>query len=454
MAKCRCLPEWSPWVESLSVVLHADNRWRLLVLMTGMLFAQGRRTVASWLRAARIRCDVSDYYYFVSAVGKRVDAVAGQLLTLLFRQIGGGPVVLFALDDTPTKRYGPKVEGAGLHHNPTPGPAQQEWVYGHVWVVLSWVVRHRLWNTIALPLLARLYVRQCDVADAKKLPPQRGWKFRTKLELAADLVEWLAARVKAAGKTVRIVADGFYAKRPFLRRATAAGVVVFSRLRCDAALFEPPPELAPGAKRGRGRPRQYGKKRLSLATRAGHPKGWTTGAFTLYGKLVTKTYKTFLASYRPAGGLIRVVLVKDEPRAGHPPSWRAFFSTDPQSTVTEILEAVADRAAIEQNFHDLKEVEGLNQPQLRNIWANVGACHLNLWLHTLIELWSWPQSQAVLTDRRDSPWDDPHRRPSHADRRKALRRASLTHDFLKATAEHAALSKIRTLFKCLCNLVV
>jgi hypothetical protein len=27
---------------------------------------------------------------------------------------------LFALDDTPTPRYGPCVEGAGLHHNPTP----------------------------------------------------------------------------------------------------------------------------------------------------------------------------------------------------------------------------------------------------------------------------------------------------------------------------------------------
>lgn len=448
MAKCRALPEWSQWVESLSLVLHADNRWRLLVLMTGMLFARGRLTVSSWLRGARITKDFQDYYYFVSAVGKRVDAVAGRLLTLLFRHIEPGPVVLFALDDTPTKRYGPKVEGAGLHHNPTPGPSQHEWVYGHVWVVLSWVVRHRLWSTIALPLLARLYVRQCDVANPQKLPPQRRWKFRTKLELAADLIEWLAERVKSCGKTLRIVADGFYAKRPLLKRAAAAGVVVFSRLRCDAALFEPPPEIKPNAKRGRGRPRKYGAKRLSLATRAGHPRGWTTGEFTLYGKLVTKTYKTFLASYRPAGGLIRVVLVKDDDR-----NWRAFFSTDPHSTVTEILEAVADRAAIEQNFHDLKEVEGLGQPQLRNIWANVGACHLNLWLHTLTELWSWHQPHSILTDRRDSPWDDAARRPSHADRRNALRRSSLEHQFQKATTAQAGHSIIRTLFKTLCSLV-
>ena len=38
--------------------------------------------------------------------------------------------------------------------------------------------------------------------------------------------------------------------------------------------------------------------------------------------------------------------------------WVAFFCTDPEATVAEILEAVADRAAIEQDFHDVKEVMG------------------------------------------------------------------------------------------------
>ena len=64
--------------------------------------------------------------------------------------------LLLAIDDTPSKRYGPKVEGAGVHHNPTPGPAGAKFVYGHVWVTLAWVVRHPLWGAIGLPLWARL----------------------------------------------------------------------------------------------------------------------------------------------------------------------------------------------------------------------------------------------------------------------------------------------------------
>ena len=30
--------------------------------------------------------------------------------------------VLLVIDDTPTKRYGPQGAGAGMHHDPTPGP--------------------------------------------------------------------------------------------------------------------------------------------------------------------------------------------------------------------------------------------------------------------------------------------------------------------------------------------
>ena len=63
---------------------------------------------------------------------------------------------------------------------------------------------------------------------------------------------------------------------------------------------------------------------------------------------------------------------------------------------------------------------GAGKQQLRNLWANIGAYHLNLWMHSLVELWAWNKPKAEICDRSASPWDDPDRRPSHADRRKAL----------------------------------
>jgi len=69
----------------------------------------------------------------------------------------------------------------------------------------------------------------------------------------------------------------------------------------------------------------------------------------------------------------------------------------------------------------VKEVWGAGQQQVRNIWTNLAVYHLNLWMHTLVELWSWNRSHDELCDRSLSPWDDAERRPSHADRRKALR---------------------------------
>ena len=133
--------------------------------------------------------------------------------------------------------------------------------------------------------------------------------------------------------------------------------------------------------------------------------------------------------------------------------WKAFFSTDPQATGAQVLEAVADRAAIEQDFHDLKEVHGAGQQQVRNYWANVAVYHLNLWLHTLLELWSWARSPAQLCDRRDSPWEDPGRRPSHADRRNALRRLCVQTEIRSAGHRQPWSRQLRTLCRCLLKLV-
>ena len=177
------------------------------------------------------------------------------------------------------------------------------------------------------------------------------------------------------------------------------------------------PEGIPPHERGPGRPPIYGKRRIVLAKRAGHKRGWQQVQCVQYGETVTKTIKTFLATWRPAGGVIRVVLVQEED------GWVAFFSADPQARPEEILEAMADRSALEQTNKDVKEVWGAGQQQVRNLDSNVGCFNLNLWMYSLVEAWAWDRPQEELVDR--CPWDSEPRRPSHQDKRRGLQRQVL-----------------------------
>jgi hypothetical protein len=432
------IPAPCQWFSRLASALDRRSAPRLAWLFLGALLARGRRTVTSWIRAAGLSDQYQSCYLAVAAAGKKAETIAAFLVLWVAESLlGGAERLTLALDDTPTPRYGPHVQGAGVHHNPTPGPAGSAYVYGHVFVVLGLLVTHPAWGVIALPLLARLYVRKKDLPG---IDPKHRPEFRTKLELAVELLRWAKKWLGLLGKPLWVVADGAYAKANFLKPAMALGMTVVSRLRCDSALRSLPP-VVPSDQRGPGRPRVYGTDRISLAKRAGQRRGWTAEAFTLYGERVTKRYKTFLATWRPAGGVIRVVLV-DEPTG-----WRAYFCTDPSASVADILTAVADRFSLEITFRDCKEVVGAGQQQVRFIWANVGAFHVCLWTFTMTEAWAWNRPAAELVNRSDSPWDSPLRRPSHADKRRAWRRELLgeeiravlrpgvTEEEIQATAE-------------------
>jgi hypothetical protein len=413
------------WFSTLACALDPRSAGRLAVLFLGVVLARGRRTLSCWIRAAGLSAQYRRCYATAAAVGRRAERVAARVLLGLIKPlVADAPRLVLALDDTPTARHGPKVQGAGVHHNPTPGPAGSPFVYGHVWVVLGLLVAHPLGGVIALPLLARLYVRQKDLGTiAAKGRPE----FATKLAMAVELVRWAHGWLKFWGKAVWVVADGAYAKAPVLKPLRALGAAVVSRLRRDAALYSVPAAREP---KRRGRPRVYGEHRIDLAKRAGQARGWATGTFTLYGKPTAKRYKTFVATWRPAGGAIRVVLV-DEPSG-----WVAFFCTDAGAGVADILGLVADRFSLETCFRDLKQVAGAGQQQVRGVASNVGCFHLCAWSFTMTEVWAWGRAAAELVAHRSaSPWDDPNRRPSHADKRRAWQRELLAEEIRAAVGD-------------------
>jgi hypothetical protein len=154
-------------------------------------------------------------------------------------------------------------------------------------VTLVWVVHHSLWGAIGLPVRAALYVRKKDLGT---IPPDYEWKFRTKLEMAVALMQWLKIWLEHKGKPIWMLMDGAYAKQVVLRAAKKLSITIVSRLRHDSAL-----RTLPDAKRPKGtRPQaEIWQEPDQSGQGAGAKKGWTTEKIEPTANFDV-TYKTFL----------------------------------------------------------------------------------------------------------------------------------------------------------------
>ena len=410
----------SAWLTTLADALDRRSAPRLLRLLLGALFARGRRTVTSWFRAADISIDFRRAYAALWAAGRRSQALGYRLLGCallppLMRQASGDHTCCSPSTTQPPRpamvRVCKEPGGTTTPHPDRPARRLSTATSG---------LHSPGWPTIrsgipwALPIRALLYVRA--PRTCRPWTREYPWDFHSKLELAAELVGWLDA-VAASHRQGGLVWPPMaaYAKRPFLKPVLALGVVVVSRLRRDAHLMSlPATKRRPGQ---RGPMPTYGKRRIRLAQRASQRRGWQPVECVQYGETVVKEVKEFLATWRPAGGIIRVVIVREE----H--GWLAYFCSNASATAAEILAAMADRGAIEQTFKDVKEVWGAGQQQVRNVYACIGAFTVNLVWHSLVEAWAWARGEGELVQR--PVWDQEQRRPSHADKRKALQQEIL-----------------------------
>ncbi len=234
-----------PLTDGVAVLAHAMSRlldcriaFRLPIILAGAMLAGGRRTAASWFRCAGVKDDWDRFYELLQTIGKNAVSLMLPLLSFIVSKFDPGEQGYWTLviDDSPTRRFGPCVEAANIHHNPTPGPGDGEWLYGHNWVCLAVALGHPMFGVIALPLLSLLYVRKVDIAA---LQTRYDWEFRTKHELALELCRSVMRTMRGLGSKARfvVVFDGAYAAKSLVRPLMADGATVVTRLRRDAKLF-------------------------------------------------------------------------------------------------------------------------------------------------------------------------------------------------------------------------
>jgi hypothetical protein len=219
-------------------------------MVAGFLAQPGLRTVTGMLVGARLagRRHHDLAYRFFATARWSADQLGLVLLDLISHTLipPGAPLVL-AADDTLWRRSGPKLHGAAWHHDGN-GPGRHRPSWGHRWVVVG-VIVHLPFVTRAmcLPVLARLWVP--------------GDPDHTPLVLARELLDLVTAHV--GDRPVHLVGDAAYIGKPL--RGLPAHVTVTARLRCDAALYAPPPPRTGRA----GRPRVKGHRLPELIMLAG-----------------------------------------------------------------------------------------------------------------------------------------------------------------------------------------
>ena len=187
-----------------------------------------------------------------------------------------GDRLVVAIDDTPTPATARCVEGAGIHHNPTPGPGRRE-------VRL----RPRLGHAGRPGPAPRLGHRGPAPAGQPVRPPARTCaKLPPGVPLGVPHQAGAGGRSCAgwaAGSSTAVRGERWVVGRRGLRQAArscgrpGAGVVVVSRLRKDAALWSRAPAEAAGPSSGAaGRP--TARSGSSLAKRAGQQQRLAAGA--------------------------------------------------------------------------------------------------------------------------------------------------------------------------------
>jgi hypothetical protein len=238
--------------------LFSERVWpHVQLLLVGALLTVGRRTVTGVLRTMGLSGErrFKTYHRVLSRARWSGLATSRVLLDLLVKTfVPTGPLVM-GLDDTIERRWGPKIATRGIYRDPVRSSrGHMIKVSGLRWLSLMLLTpipwAGRVW---ALPFLTLL-------CPSERYYAAYGRTHRLLTERARQMLRtvqrWLPAR------HIVVVADRGFAALALLAAVTNHTLSVVTRLRLDAALYEPAP---PRRASDRGRPRKKGQRLPTLA---------------------------------------------------------------------------------------------------------------------------------------------------------------------------------------------
>jgi hypothetical protein len=229
------------------------------VLFVGTIMATGKRTVTSALRVMGLSDErqFSKYHHVLNRAVWSPHRVAELLLALLMSYLDGDeqqPLV-FGIDETIERRWGPRIAARGIYRDAVRSSASHfVKTSGLRWISMMWLTTipwaQRVW---ALPFMTVL-------APSKRYYEASGRQHKKITDWARQMI--LQLRRWVPHRKLVVVADYSYAALELLHACQRLSnpVTMITRLRLDAALYEPAPPYG-----GKGRPRKKGKRLPTLA---------------------------------------------------------------------------------------------------------------------------------------------------------------------------------------------
>ena len=398
--------------------LFVHRTWRhARVLLIGAILIPGRRTVASLLRItghARERRFVN-YHRVLSRAAWNPRAGARILFGLLIDAFAPhGPVVL-ALDDTIERRWGRRIKARGIYRDPVrSSDAHFVKTSGLRWMSLMLLApvpwAGRVW---ALPFLTAL-------VPSERSRHAQGRRHKTLLDVGRQLA--LQARGWLQGRDFVLVGDSGFSALLFLDAMRRGSITTITRLRLDAALYDPAPPRLPGTV---GRPRKKGVRlpTLSEVLVAKSTRWQTIRVLGWYGageRTIEITSAT--AVWRHAGlpvVPIRWVLIRDPEHRFAP---QALLCTDLAREPAQIVAWFVRRWCVEVTFQEARAHLGV---ETQRQWSDQAVARTTPCLFALFSIVTLLAARLPARERQHvtaAAWyRKPH--PTFSDTLAAVRRA-------------------------------
>jgi DDE superfamily endonuclease len=371
------------------------------ILLVGAILAPGIRTVAATLRVMGLSHErqFQNYHRVLNRAKWSSRSLSRILLHLLVRAfVPPDEPILLGLDDHIERRRGAKIAAKGIYRDAVRSSKSffvktsgLRWVCLMLLTPIPWA--QRVW---ALPFLTVL-------APSERYHQERGMPHKQLTDHARQMItqvcRWLPERMLV------VAADSSYAAIELLSACASLPrpVTIVTRLRLDAALYDPAPPREKGKK---GAPRKKGTRQPNLAERLCDPQtAWETATVRWYGGTMRQVELASGTAVWYHSGMpavpIRWVLIRDSLGKFEP---QALLSTNQSVSAQQIVEWFVLRWQVEVTFEEARAHLGI---ETQRQWSDLAIARTTpalLGVFSLISLFAHQLLQGKEVAVRQAAW--------------------------------------------------